>query len=163
MRLRLLAPALLYAAVACARSAAPEPVFSPPPPPSVGASPTTSESGTPGVVLAGKLSLPAAQAFGQPGFHEVLTASGSVPKDAAGATLSISLRDATRPTQTCSADHPLSGCATVDWSDDPSRPNVPPNGVFVNSITVQLESGERTLYLSQSGTLADAPDPFVPG
>ncbi len=118
------------------------------------------------ILISGELELPAATAFGEPGFHEVLIASGEARSDlgeTSGLRLVVSLRDASRPTQTCSEDHPLSGCATVDWSDDPGRPKVPPGGVFDNSVRVRLQTGPRTFYLSQSGELAGAPDPFVPG
>ncbi|MCH9036914.1 MAG: hypothetical protein IH860_06315, partial [Chloroflexi bacterium] len=35
----------------------------------------------PGALTAGLLDLPAASAFGEPGFHQVLTASGDLPRD----------------------------------------------------------------------------------
>ena len=47
----------------------------------------------------------------------------------------------------------------MDWSDDESRPNVPPGSVFDN----RLELGEQTYFLSESGALAGAPDAFRPG
>ena len=104
--------------------------------------------------------VPAASSFDDPGFHAVVEVSGTV--DAAipaGATIVFSLRDAGRPDATCEAEHPLSGCVTVDWSDSPDRPHVPPGGVFDNHLTV----GDRTWFMSESGTLAGRPDPFVPG
>ncbi|MCH8090574.1 MAG: hypothetical protein IH955_11275 [Chloroflexi bacterium] len=120
----------------------------------------------PGVLTAGLLDLPAASAFGEPGFHRVLTASADVPRDPApgpGSRLVLKLWDADNPKGICSFDHPLSGCATVDWSDDDRRPGVPPGGVFENSLTLELTSGEQTFFLSQSDTLSDEPDPFAPG
>lgn len=114
----------------------------------------------------GEFRLPAALAFGDPGFHQVLLAARRLPQrlgKTAGLKLVLTLRDAGRPGQTCSAEHPLSGCATVDWSDDPGRPNVPESGVFVNSLTVRLASGTRTFYLRPAGTLARSPEPFEPG
>ncbi|MEE9247393.1 MAG: hypothetical protein V3U79_01685 [Dehalococcoidia bacterium] len=120
----------------------------------------------PGVLVAGLLDLPAANAFGEPGFHQVLTASGDVPPDsgpAPGSRLVLRLWDADRPDSICSFDHPLSGCATVDWSDDDRRPGVPPGGVFENSLTLELTSGVQTFFLSQSDALNDEPDPFAPG
>ncbi len=129
-------------------------------------SPSPVESGEARALAQGRLELPAANAFGEAGFHEVLTTTARVPEQlgaTSGLRLVVSLSDASRPSQSCSQDHPLSGCATVDWSDDPSRPNVPAGGVFDNSVTVRLSSGPRTFYLSQSGALADHPDPFVPG
>ena len=81
----------------------------------------------------------------------------------AGARLVLRLSDRTRPGQTCGQEHPLSGCGTVDWSDDPSRPNVPPDGVFENSLTLAFAGGERTFFLSETGSLGAAPDPFSPG
>jgi hypothetical protein len=110
------------------------------------------------------LTLQAANAFGEPGFHQVLTTAARLPARLPGsARLVLSLRDLSRPSQRCGFDHPLSGCATVDWSDDPSRPNVPPGGVFTNAITVRLTSGPRTVYLRSSGALSDRPEPFAPG
>ena len=147
-----------------------------PSPESIVASPTRGP--TPGPVVAtasppvgrtlasGELSLPAAAAFGEPGFHEVLTAVHSLPEDlgdVSGRTLVLRLWDAGRPDVACSTQHPLSGCATVDWSDAPGRPNVPAGGVFRNAVTLRLASGEHTLFLSDSGGLRDDPDPFKPG
>jgi hypothetical protein len=71
----------------------------------------------------------------------------------------LELRDASRPRERCKSDHPLSGCATVDWSDDPSRPHVPATGVFLNTLTL----GGRRLFLRQSGALASRPDRYEPG
>ena len=142
---------------------------------SVSASPTAergrhSDAAGPTIVeaqalAAGELHLPAAGSFGEPGFHEVLTAAPDLPLvlgPTAGLRLVLRLRDAGRPGQTCSRDHPLSGCATVDWSDSASRPGVPPGGVFGNTLTLRLASGERTFFLSESGSLNDGPDPFMP-
>jgi len=117
-------------------------------------------------VVAGELRLPAANAFGEPGFHRVLVASARVPlglRSPTGFRLVLTLRDATRPRQRCSSDHPLSGCATVDWADDPSRPNVPRSGVFQNSVTVRLVSGAQTFFLHPSGGLSSRPEPYQPG
>lgn len=114
----------------------------------------------------GEFDLPAALSFGEPGFHEVLTISQSFPTDLGqteGLGLFLALRDDGRPEQTCSTEHPLSGCATVDWSDAESRPGVPPGGVFENTLTVQLVTGAHTFHLSESGGLNDSPDPFKPG
>ncbi len=117
-------------------------------------------------VFAGEFRLPAASAFGEPGFHQVLVAVGREPRGShsrSGFRLVLSLRDASRPRQHCSSDHPLSGCATVDWADDPSRPNVPPGGVFQNSVTLRLVSGAHTFFLRPSGALAGRPQPYEPG
>jgi hypothetical protein len=117
-------------------------------------------------LTAGVLDLPAAQAFGEPGFHQVLAATRRLPRrlgGSAGMKLVLTLRDATRPRQRCSSDHPLSGCATVDWSDDPSRPGTPPSGVFRNTLTIQLASGRRTFFLRPTGTMGLRPNPFEPG
>jgi hypothetical protein len=112
------------------------------------------------VVAAGTLSLPAAQAFGEPGFHQVLVARAQLPRSLpAGKRLVLTLRDVSRTGVRCSSEHPLSGCATVDWADDPSRPKVPPGGVFRNALTV----GRETYFLSESGRLASRPDAFKPG
>jgi hypothetical protein len=120
----------------------------------------------PRTLAAAAFRLPAANAFGEPGFHEVLTASGRVPRRlgrTAGLRLVVELRDASRPGLRCSSEHPLSGCATVDWSDDPRRPSVPPSGVFRNALTLRLATGPRTFYLRESGALARSPDRFRPG
>ncbi len=101
----------------------------------------------------------------EPGYHQVLTATHNLPSDlgpTTGFMLVIKLWDAGRPEVTCSSEHPISGCATVDWSDAMSRPSVPPGGVFDNSITFQLATGERSFFLSESGALNDDPDVLVP-
>jgi hypothetical protein len=125
--------------------------------------PSTVTAGS--VVLAeGTLELPAADAFGDPGFHEVLVVTATAPPGGtAGQTLVVRLRDARRPDQACDSEHPLSGCVTVDWSDIENRPNVPEGGVFDNHLTVDLVSGPRTFFLSETGALADEPDAFSPG
>lgn len=114
------------------------------------------------VIASGTFRLPAAQAFGEPGFHQVLVASGRLPHGLRlrpGARIVVSLRDAGRPGRQCSSEHPLSGCATVDWSDDPRRPKVPPGGVFENSLTL----GRAKLFLRESRALALRPDRYTPG
>lgn len=137
--------------------------------PTVQQGPTTEvpeNSRAPRISFRAEFDLPAADAFGQPGFHEVLAAMLQLPQDLSstdGMRLVHKLRDTSRPDVTCSRDHPLSGCATVDWSDSPSRPNVPPGDVFDNNITLQTASGERAFFLSESGGLRDEPDDFDPG
>lgn len=117
------------------------------------------------IIAAGVFSLAAADSFESEGFHQLIeldtvVAGGyTVP---AGASLVLVLRDASRPAQTCDRQHPLSGCATVDWSDFEGRPGVPPGGVFDNRIVIRRASGERTLFLSESGVLAAAPDAYSP-
>ena len=100
------------------------------------------------VLAAGEFLLPAASAFGESGFHEVLAARATLPAGL-GATSGLrpvlALRDASRPQQTCGQQHPLSGCATVDWSDSETRAAVPPGGVFDNRIDLRTTSGPRTL------------------
>jgi len=118
------------------------------------------------ILASGEFELVAANAFGEPGFHEPFHFTHSLPADlgsTAGLRLVVLLQEVTRPEQTCSSQHPLSGCATVDWSDAEGRPKVPPGGVFDNSLAVELRSGERTFFLSELGVLADAPDAFDPG
>ena len=51
----------------------------------------------------------------------------------------------------------------MDWSDFPGRPAVPEDGAFVNRITLALAQGPGTFYLSESGELTDAPEPYAPG
>lgn len=112
------------------------------------------------VLAAGTLTLPAAQAFGEPGFHQVLVAHTQLPRRLPpGKRLVLTLRDTSRPGVRCSSQHPLSGCATVDWSDDPSRPKVPRGGVFRNALTI----GRETYFLSETGRLARRPDAYSPG
>ncbi len=140
------------------------PVASPTNPPS---SPgAASSQGPASTLVSGQLSLPAADAVGAPGFHEVLTVTDQLPDtlpSTAGKRLVLAVRDASRTGQTCSRDHPLSGCATADWSDDPARPKVPEGGVFENSLTLQFPTDPRSFFLSASGRLADKPDLFTPG
>ena len=117
-------------------------------------------------LASGELLLPAAMSFGTRGFHEVLTDSQTFPADitaAAGRLLVLTLRDLGRPEQRCSREHPLSGCATVDWSDFDGRPNVPQGGVFEHRLVLQLASGEQSFFLSDSGSLSEAPDRYKSG
>jgi len=102
---------------------------------------------------------------GDPGSHEVLIVSHVLRSDlpaTSGRLLIVSLRDATRPSQACASDEPEDGCATVDWSEDPSRPRVPPGGVFDNRLDLELVSGSRRLYLSRTLRLNDVPDLIDP-
>lgn len=80
-----------------------------------------------------------------------------------GLRLVLALQDLSRADQQCDREHPLSGCATVDWSDSEGRPNVPAGGVFDNRVTLSLGAGERDFFLSESGTLLPAADAFRPG
>lgn len=117
------------------------------------------------IVLAeGTFEVPAAGSFTDPGFHEVLLVTATTPPDSVtGQTLVLRLRDVERPDRQCDSDHPLSGCITVDWSDFEGRPGVPPGGVFDNHLTIQLASGPRTFYLSETGSLANESDAHAPG
>lgn len=118
------------------------------------------------VLAAGEIDLPAAQAFGEPGFHSTFMLVHELEADVTSQDtyrLVVALWDVGRPAQTCDREHPLSGCATIDWSDAESRPHVPPGGVFDNSLTLELESGSQTFFLSETGVLHDAPDAFDPG
>lgn len=128
--------------------------------------PATTSEPTAFVLAEGNFRLAAAESFGDPGFHESILITDLVPDNigsTAGQLLVVELRDVTRPRQACSQEHPLSGCATVDWSDSESRPNVPPGGVFDNRITLHLASGPFILFLSESGALEAAADSFSPG
>ena len=145
-----------------------EQTVAPSPTPSVNPATETAgpSLGKSSILAAGEFQLPAADSFGEPGFHEVLAATHELPsalRSMAGLRLVLRLWDAGRPGRKCDSEHPLSGCATVDWSDAPGRPNVPPGGVFDNSITLQFAAGERSFFLSQSGALNDQPDAFDPG
>jgi len=116
------------------------------------------------VLLEGSIEVPAATAFGDPGFHEPFVLTGTVPEAAAGASgeLIITLRDVGRPDQTCDRDHPLSGCVTVDWSDFEGRPGVPDGGVFDNRLSLVSSSGGVELFLSERDGLAAVPDEYTP-
>lgn len=118
------------------------------------------------VLLEGEFDLPFASInhADVPGWHEPLSVVGLVPSDLpaiSGAVLKVSLWDASRPNQTCSSDHPLSGCATVDWSDVPG-PRVPAGGVFDNHLFLELANGNGDFFLSENDGLAEVPDVFVP-
>lgn len=150
--------------------AAPPPAEQAPPPPAA-ATPNysgPSAAATAPVVLAsGVFELPGAGGIGDvPGFHEELMAEGVLPARlpaTGGGTLVLSLRDASRPDITCGSEHPLSGCATVDWSDFEERPRVPAGGVFEQRLDLTLATGEQALFLSESGALNAQPDEFSPG
>lgn len=89
--------------------------------------------------------------------------SGTLPDTAASAgRLTVRLRDVTRPNQTCDRNHPLSGCATVDWADFEGRPSVPSGGVFDNRLSITTTSGTVDLFLSETLTLASTPDSYSP-
>jgi hypothetical protein len=120
-------------------------------------------SGSVSLLASGEFSVPAAEAFGDPGFHEAFQQVVPLSADVGstlGRTLAVRMWDVSRPEQTCSEDHPLSGCATVDWSDADSRPNVPPGGVFDNRLRLVLASGARDYYLSETLMLTDMPDSY---
>jgi hypothetical protein len=76
--------------------------------------------------------------------------------------LSVRLVDIGRPDQKCDREHPLSGCATVDWSDFEDRPGVPTGGVFDNHLNLVSASGPLQLFLSETDGLAETPDSYSP-
>ena len=119
------------------------------------------------VVASGVLELPGASGIGDtPGFHEAVLAEGVLPAElpaTEGGRLVLSLRDASRPGISCEVEHPLSGCATVDWSDFEERPRVPAGGVFEQRLRLTLASGEHAFFLSESGVLNAEPDSYAPG
>lgn len=124
--------------------------------------PSVSEDGE-YVLLEGEAELATASAFGDPGFHEILELIGTVPEEAGGAgEMLVILTDLGRPEKECDRDHPLSGCATVDWSDFEDRPGVPTGGVFDNHLNVVSTSGPIELFLSETRDLAEAPDSYSP-
>jgi hypothetical protein len=128
--------------------------------------PTPDPSSADGLVLAsGELILPGAGNENDSGNHEVLVARHQLRSDLEGTSgrlLVLSLRDLTRPSQSCPSEEPEDGCATVDWSADPEEPRVPPEGQFVNRLDFELTSGPRRLYLSRSFHLNDVPDRVDP-
>ena len=101
------------------------------------------------VLLQGEVELVAASAFGDPGFHEILELTGTVPA-AAGMTgeLSVRLVDIGRTDQ--------------ELSDFVDRPGVPTGGVFDNYLNVVSTSGRLELFLSETRGLAEAPDSYSP-
>ena len=123
--------------------------------------PTLSDSSglSSAVLLAqGVLTVPAATSFDTPGFHETYELVLAVPADlgsTVGSRLVLALRDVSRPDQRCDREHPLSGCATVDWSDF--------GGVFDNRLTLSLGAGEQDFFLSESGSLMLVAEAFSPG
>jgi len=130
--------------------------------------PASATSGGSIALLTGTVSIDAAQSFEDRGFHQAVEITGTIPtlvseSSSPRATLRVSLWDASRPTQTCSRDHPLSGCVTVDWSDAPGRPHVPNDGVFANQLTLPTTDGTTTFNLRESGELAATPEQFSPG
>ena len=75
------------------------------------------------------IELPAAASFDDAGFHAPVLIQTRIPTDApaqAGGRIVLVRRDDGRPRQTCGSQHPLSVCATLDWSDFPDRPGVSP-------------------------------------
>ena len=125
--------------------------------------PSSTATGSPVTLLEGTFELPAAGGFGEPGFHETINLSGTLPEAVASAgLLSVRLHDVTRPNQTCGRNHPLSGCGTVDWSDFEGRPSVPTGGVFDNRLSIATTAGTVDLFLSETLTLASTPDAYSP-
>jgi hypothetical protein len=118
------------------------------------------------VVLAtGRLTLPAATTAGSSGDHEAFGITFRLDPDdeaTAGQRLIFVLRDLTRPAQFCGSPEPEDGCATIDWSDDPGKINVPPSGRFENRLTLDLVTGARNFYPSLTGALALVPDLIDP-
>jgi hypothetical protein len=108
----------------------------------------------------GLIRVPAALAPGEPGSEQVFRfgqKARNVKATRPGQTLVVTLRDASRPRVTCAYDHPLSGCVTIDWfgGGDSSGGGEP----LENVLTLELRSGERTFYLSETGILASDPPP----
>jgi hypothetical protein len=92
--------------------------------------------------------------FNDLGFHFRARSSGNLPEilgPTTGRTLVFSLRDAGRPEMTCNDEHPLSGCATVDWDDFDT-------GHFTNKLTVMTSAGPRDYFLTMAMGLADELD-----
>ncbi len=136
--------------------------------PATGVSSSLSPADDTVVLMQGVTRVDTAQSFEDPGFHQVISVSATIPQlgpleGRTGSVIRVSLRDASRPEQTCSQDHPLSGCLTIDWSDAPGRPHVPDSGVFRNELTFITADGTTKLHLSDSGVLAETPDQFTPG
>ena len=104
----------------------------------------------------GTFDVPASFTFNEPGFHFPIILTHTVPINlppTAGKQLIISLRDQSSPTKVCADDTPSAGCATVDWQDDPSRPNVPATGIFDNSLHLQIGETRQIWVLNPDSTL----------
>jgi len=113
------------------------------------------------VLARGSLPLAAADDPDDPAFHTIFVVDHQLPEDLGatqGRTLALALRDLTRPGMACVSEDRESGCATVDWSDEPSTPGTGPGGVLLNLLRAELASGLKELYLSRTFTLADVPD-----
>jgi hypothetical protein len=119
----------------------------------------------PAQLLSGSFEVPAASSYDDPGFHELFSASAALP-DALTATgplrLVVALRDSSRPDQTCDQEHPISGCATVDWTDAKGRRNVPESGVFDNSVRLFAAGDPQTYFLTEERGLDVEPDHYDP-
>ncbi len=131
---------------------------------------TTAVASAPGaeqVLVRGSVKIPSVVGIKDaPGFHDVFETSATLPSALAatkGATLIVRFRDLTRPTMTCSYEHPLSGCVTLDWSDFPERPKVPAGGAFEQRVSLPTSTGGLDLFLSQNQTLQPQGDPYEPG
>ena len=136
------------------------------PPDSAATEPGTESPDEEIVLASGSFEIPAVDGIQDaPGFHEVIGRAGRIVDAAgmAGDVLVFRLRDLTRTDIECSSEHPLSGCVTIDWSDFEERPRVPPGGAFSHRVTVELVSGPHDFFLSDTGALADVPDPYRPG
>lgn len=166
-----LAVVVVVVAAACGRGPVQAPgsdqSFTPSPAATVSPATETSNPSPIGVIIlaAGELVLASVSSQQEPGYHQVLTATHNLPPDlgaTAGFKLVLKLWDAGRPEGTCSSVHPISGCATVDWSDARSCPSVPPGGVFDNSITFEMATGVRVFFPSESGALNDESDVLEP-
>ncbi|MFN0095493.1 MAG: hypothetical protein ACKVVT_12060 [Dehalococcoidia bacterium] len=109
------------------------------------------------VIAQGAWDVPTAQYFDDPGFHFVVEAVHDVPVAArvdAGWKIVVALRVPERR-DACASPHPLSGCVTVDWADDPARPHVPASGLFDQTLRLVLNSGTHTLWLRPDGAISD--------
>ena len=112
------------------------------------------------------IELPAAASFDDAGFHAPVLIQTRIPTDApaqAGGRIVLVRRDDGRPRQTCGSQHPLSVCATLDWSDFPDRPGVSPSGMLENRLRLPVVAGTLDLSLSETGALTGEPDPSAPG
>lgn len=105
------------------------------------------------VIASGQFELREGIQFKQFTFHHTIPAGlGST----AGRQMAIRLRDLTDPDRTCDADHPLSGCATVDYSLELT------GQIFRNLVAVQTTAGPAELHLRLDDTLSSQPEPARP-
>ena len=110
------------------------------------------------VIASGQFELREGIQFKQFSFrHTVPLGLGSTT----GRQLAVRLRDVTQPDRTCEIDHPLSGCATIDWPlPEGTVPLVDEN--FRNLVAVETANGLLEFHLRMDDGLSSQPEPVHP-